>query len=446
VNDWGFTETTPTAASGNGKERRNSPPEERISILVAASPDHIAPLISVFRADARFSLAATATSTEDVRAKLAVKPAVALVDAQVFDSFEDFAQILGHYDGNLYVILPEKAPPSVIESVRELSPTRDVISGEPNLPELAGRIYGAVSADRQLSLTSQGYRLGQGGPRSAMVGWRCIAVWSLQGGTGRSTIATALALEAAERRLPTLLVGLGVPDVVPLRLNFDSPEPNLLTWSTVPTPEQLKVSVRQFDVLDLLAGFPDQSALDDYVPMALSAQQGLPALSNAAAHAGYAVVVLDVSSPEMAAPAISAANTLLLTALPTPDGLLAVGEASRMAGAYMSRQHSIPVDGMHLVLNRVRDTMLAPDEFMRSLSRMPTDTPPLVAAIPDDPRIDVARTQFRPAYNFSEPLRVAMKHIGDALFAPPPGLVSVQQAQQGRPSKVWRFGPLRIKR
>ena len=275
-------------------------------------------------------------------------------------------QVLGHYEGNLYVILPDNAPPSVIESMRELPPTRDVLSGDPNLPELAGRIYGAVHADRQLGLTGQGYRLGQNGPRSAMVGWRCIAVWSLQGGTGRSTIATALALEAAERRLPTLLVGLGVPDVIPLRLNFDGPEPNLLTWSAVPTPEQLKVSVRQFDVLDVLAGFPDQSALDAYVPVALSVQQGLPALSNAAAHAGYAVVILDVSSPEMAAPAISAANTLFLTALPTPDGLLAVGEASRMAGDYMSRQHSIPLDGMHLVLNRVRDTMLAPDEFMRS--------------------------------------------------------------------------------
>ena len=446
MNDWGFTETTPSTASTNGKGQKNSPTAERISILVAAPPDHIAPLTNIFRSDARFSLVATATSTEDVRVKMAVKPAVVLAHAQVFESFEAFAQVLGNYDGSLYVILPEKAPPSVIESVREMSPTRDVISGDPNLPELAGRIYGAVSADRQLSLTGQGYRLGQSGPRSAMVGWRCIAVWSLQGGTGRSTIATALALEAAERRLPTLLVGLGVPDVVPLRLNFDGPEPNLLTWSSVPTSEQLKVSVRQFDVLDVLAGFPNQRALDDYAPIALSAQQGLPALASAAAHAGYAVVVLDVSAPEMAAPAISAANTLILTALPTPDGLLAVGEASRMAGDFMNRQHSIPLEGMHLVLNRVRDTMLAPDEFMRSLGRMPDITPPLAAVIPDDPRIDVARTQFRPAYNFSEPLRQAMKHIGDILFAPPPGLAAVQKAQQGRPSKVWRIGPLRIKR
>ena len=89
---------------------------------MAAPPDQIAPLTTVFRSDARFSLAATATSAEDVRAKLAVKPAVVLVHAQVFDSFEDFAQYWAHYDGSLYVILPENAPPSVIESVREFRP------------------------------------------------------------------------------------------------------------------------------------------------------------------------------------------------------------------------------------------------------------------------------------------------------------------------------------
>ena len=91
--------TTPTSASGNGEGRRNSPPEERISILMAASPEHIAPLTTVFRADARFSLAATATSGDDVRAKLAVKPAVVLAHAQVFDSFDAFAAGAGPLRG-----------------------------------------------------------------------------------------------------------------------------------------------------------------------------------------------------------------------------------------------------------------------------------------------------------------------------------------------------------
>lgn len=439
MSDWNHPQAS-QAPAANG---HNGP---RASVLVAATPDRIGPLTAIFRADARFNLAATATSAEDVRAKLAVRPEAILADTGVFSGLEEFAAILGAYEGSLFVILSEQTGPSVIEAIRQVPCVRRVLSGEPNLPELVGDMYATLNAGRQLNLTGASYGLGQNGPRSAMVGWRCIAIWSLQGGTGRSTLATALALEAAERRLPTLLLGLGAPDVIPLRLGFEGPEPNLTRWVAAPTAEQLKVSVRQFDVLDVLAGFPDQSSLDAYVPDAMHAQQGIPALASTAAHAGYAVVVLDVSAPEMAAPAISAANTLILTSLPTPDGILAVGEASRMVSDFMGKQHSIPLDGMHLVLNRARDTMLAPDEFMRSLGRMSGGTPPLAAVIPDDPRIDTARTQFRPAYNFSEPLRQATKLLGDTLFAPPPGLAAVQKAQQGRPSKVWRVGPLRIKR
>ena len=430
----------PPASNGHGQ------PGPRIAILVVAPPSDIAALAAIFRGDARFQLVATATSADDARAKLSLRPEVVLVDTRAFADLEAFAAVFGACSCSLFVILPPQTTPAIIAAVQEIPAVRQVITEAPNLPALAGEIYAAMQADRHLSLTSDGYQAGQGGPRSAMVGWRCIAVWSLQGGTGRSTLATALALEAAERRLPTLLVGLGAPDVVPLRLGFSGPEPNLLQWAAAPTAAQLKLSVRQFDVLDVLAGFPEQSALDAYLPQAMQAQQGIPALANTAAHAGYAVVVLDVSAPEMAAPAISAANTLLLTTLPTPDGILAVGEASRMVSDFMGKQHSIPLDGVHLLLNRVRDSMLAPAEFMRSLNRMAINTPPLAAVIPDDPRIDMARTQFRPAYHFSEPLRQAMQSLGDMLFAPPPGLTTSAPARCGRAAKVWRLGPLRIRR
>ena len=276
-----------------------------------------------------------------------------------------------------------------------------------------------------------------------MVGWRCIAVWSLQGGVGRSTVATALALEAAERRLPTLLLGLGAPDVIPLRLHFEEAEPHLGQWAAEPSVENLRRRVRRFDVLDVLAGFPDPGALDSYASLALQPQQGLPALANTAARAGYAVVVLDVPSSEMAAAAISAANTLVLLATATPEGILAMGKAVHLVAEVMSRRHAIPVDGMHLLINRVRDTMMSPAEFVQALGRLPGHCPPLAATIPDDPRIDEARLQYRPAYHASEPLRRAMKHLGDRLFAPPPSLMA---GPAGRPAKVWRLGPLRIKR
>ena len=391
-----MTDTTGRNMSANA-DKFKIPPSERVSILVAAPPDKVAPLTKTFSADARFNLAAVATSAEDVRVKLAVRPEVVLAHADTATSLEEFSQVLGSFGGHLFTILPETALPSVIAAVQGLPSSREVISGEPNLPELAGQIYLTVSAGRLISTNSPGFRLSQG-PRSAMVGWRCIAVWSLQGGVGKSTLSAALALEAAERRLSTLLVGLGAPDVIPLRLGFKGPDPNLLDWTANPTPEGLRLAVRQYDVLDVLAGFPDQVALDGYLPQAMESKEGLPTLASVAAHAGYAVVVLDVSSPELAPPAISAANTLLLVAQATPDGLLAVRESMRLVHEAMAGRHAIPLEGIHLVLNRVRDSQLGPEEVMRSLGHMITRTPPLAAVIPDDPRVDVARVQFRPAY------------------------------------------------
>lgn len=425
--------------------RRQSAVTGAVSLLLAAPADRTQPLVAAFQADPRFRLLATATSPQDIRYKLALKPDALLVIAEVFPDFEALAAVLSAYVGAAFVLLPPDVPPSVTAAVSDLPPVQQVITGEVNLPELTGRIYETVSAQQRLHhLSASSSLLQQNGARAAMVGWRCVAVWSLQGGVGKSTLSTALALEAAERRLPTLLAGLGAPDVIPLRLGFQRPDPHLLTWAAQPTPEGLRLAVRQYDVLDVLAGFPDQAALDRYLPDAMSPATGLPALANTAAHAGYAVVILDVSSPELAAPAIAAANTLLIIAPATPDGMLSVREAVHLAHRAMAGRHAIPLEGMHLVLNKVRDSQLGPEEVMRSLTQMLDAPPPLAAVIPDDPRVDVARVQFRPAYAFSEPLRQAACTLGDMLFAPLPATTS--STQPSRPARVWRIGPFRIRR
>jgi hypothetical protein len=96
------------------------------------------------------------------------------------------------------------------------------------------------------------------------------------------------------------------------------------------------------------------------------------------------------------------------------------------------------------VLNRVRDSQLGPEEVMRSLAQMLDSPPPLAAVIPDDPRVDVARVQFRPAYAFSEPLRQASRTLGDMLFAPLPATSTA--TRPSKPARVWRIGPFRIRR
>jgi len=191
--------------------------------------------------------------------------------------------------------------------------------GEANFAELAGRLYDTAAVNRQARQVSSGSQALNGGYQSlpsTAVGFRAVAVWSPQGGAGKSTISVALACEAASRRLPTLLVGLGAPDPVPLVLNLKA-EPNLLTWRANHTPDGLRACVQRLEMLDVLAGFRDPLTLAGYKAEALDGVGALPQLVSSAAYAGYAVVIIDVSSQELAAAALSAANTSVIVSLPT---------------------------------------------------------------------------------------------------------------------------------
>ena len=235
---------------------------------------------------------------------------------------------------------------------------------------------------------------------------------------GKSTIATALAFEAASRRLPTLLIGLGAPDPIPLA-NGLRPDPNIMTWQATPTAENLRSHVQTVDLLDILVGFPDPLALNAYLPEALDGAGSLPNLINAAAYAGYAVVIIDVSAQELAAAALSAANTLIMVGLPTLPGVLNTTEAVHLVNDVMAGQHRIAKEAIHLVVNKVRDSTLRPEEVVKTGAEVRTDFPSLAGYVPDDPQIELALNGRRPAYHQSEPLRRMTRTLGDLLFATP---------------------------
>ena len=433
--------------NGNGFSANATPDAKPISLLIVAEPQRASGFYAAFLGDARFQVLATATSGEDARAKLAMEPEVVVVEATVFESPNAFVQLFGASRTATFVLLPADVAPSHVDVIRRVTCVRDTLVGEVNFVTLAGQIVAAIQSQRQASHASSGSRSlfsASHMPASTAVGWRAIAVWSPQGGVGKSTVSTALAFEAASRRLPTLLVGLGAPDPIPLGIGL-RPEPNIVHWQAAPTAERLKESVQTVDILDVLVGFPDPVSLHAYLPEALDGPSSLPSLTNCAAHAGYAVIIIDVSSQELAVAAISAANTLVIVSIPTLPGVLNTAEAIHLVNDVMMGQHRIARQAMHLVVNKVRDSTLRPEEVIKSGIELRKDFPSLAAYVPDDPQIEVALNQRRPAYYHSEPLRRMSRTVGDLLFASPAALARQDEERMGKPAKVFSLGPLRIK-
>ena len=313
--------------------------------------------------------------------------------------------------------------------------------GEVNYPALLAQVYDAVMALRAASLSPAAGLFGP--PTTAtsgpVRGWRAVAVWNPQGGVGKSTIAAALAMEAAARNISTLLVGLGAPDPLPLTLGL-KPQPNILSWAENPTAEALRGAVQKLQTLDVLAGFPDSVARDLYAPKALEGPASLLSLATAAAYAGYAAVVFDVSSQDLAPAALAASNTLILVAEPTLPGCMNAVEAIHLVEDVMAGQHSIAAERTFLVVNRVREGALNPDEVLKVGRSQRPRFPVLVASVPEDPRIVEAANNRTPPYTRSDTLRRAARTLADVVF----GEERVHAEQRERKQHAFSLGPIRL--
>ena len=135
----------------------------------------------------------------------------------------------------------------------------------------------------------------------------------------------------------------------------------------------------------------------------------------------------------------------MLVTQATLPGVLNIAEAVHLLNDQMAGRHRIPKEAVHLVVNKVRNSTLTPQEVVKLGGTVRTDFPSLTAYLPDDPQIEEALKLRRPAWNSSEPLRRVSRTLGDLLFAAPATMARQQDAQTGKPARVWTLGPLRIK-
>lgn len=393
------------------------------TILLAGPMPRVNAWYSALVTDARARVTSFATDPQDLAFKITSGPEVLLLDASIFPGPSPLIELLTRFSGAAYVILPGEATLEVVDNLNKISSVKGVYRGDANLAELMGKLFGDVSALRKTTTHGMNILWKSHNEGNSPVGMRIIAVWNQSGGVGKTTVSTNLAYEAARRSLPTLLIGLGAPDDMPLVLGL-KPEPNIVTWRSNPTQDGLKTSLQKLDTLDVLAGFPDVlSEAVAYRSEALAnhprdAPDSVQKLVLTAAYAGYAVIVIDAPPTALAASAISAANTLVLVARPSLEGVMRTVHAYRTVVERLAGEHRIPANGVFVVLNRITPNRMSADEWHKAASGLLGQPfPPIVAQIAEDAQVGELQDRKRVPLMASETLTRGIQPLANALFS-----------------------------
>ncbi len=397
---------------------------------------------SALMGDARFRVVSQSVEAADLAAKMQMRPEVILLDGGIFKGPEELIALLTKATGAAYVVLPPNVPPADVDKLKACRAVKGVFTGDPNLAELAGRMYGDAVALRAATPSWEAPTLRSPYGSTGSTGMKVIAVWNMAGGVGKTTIAANLAVESARRGLPTLLVGLGSPDDLPLSLGLKD-SPNITTWRTSPTADGLKAATQTTKGIDLkvIGGFPNFLSAGEAARTPIASPDNIARLAPMAAYAGYAVIILDVPVSELAAAAISSANTMLLVARPMLADAWRSIFAFRAATEEFVGEHRIPPDGVRLVVNRARASGLRPDDFHKACSDEGRRAfPPIVAVIPDDPKVEEAQNAQRVPLLYADSLARAVQTLADNVLQ-----VKAGEKQDAPGGRVIGLGPIRVR-
>ena len=417
--------------------------DEAVVMLLAGPPSSVNAWFTSLQMDSRFRVNTFSTDPQDLENKMGYNPEAILLDATIFSGPENLTQFLTKTTSAVYIILPREAGDDIRKTLQDLPSVRGVYINDINLSQAAGRIYAEVVALRNqapsLARPGKGYRT-----ERIAGGLRVITVWSRTGGSGKSTVAAALALEASQRGIKTLLVGLGVPDIsLPTFLNLKT-TPNLFGWLANPTFEGgIKPNVQSVGMLDVLVGLQDGIKEKELVKPPEDPASINQLVINAT-FGGYSIVILDTPVSGAYFNAISASNTMVMVTTPMLDQAVVSAEAYRMAFKRMRDQHRIGVGNIFVVLNRYRPGLLNSNEWHEAADAY-TQTmgighfPPVAELIPEVPEVALAANAGRSVLTAGDDFAGPIHRLGDVLYGGGSG--SSQDNQ-----KVMRFGPIRIRK
>ena len=415
-----------------------------ITTLIAGQINKTTAWYQTMAVDARFRVVAMANTPEDFQAKIVSSPEVVFLDASIFPGPGPLQQALTGVNGAVYLILPLSVDDDLIEQFKAILCVKSIYRGDSNMQDWTVRAYNdAMTLRRQAPpVFSAGAKTvgGRNPNAQAVAGLRVTTVWSRSGGSGRTTIATALGQACAKKGLKTLLIGLDAPDCIPLHIGLQ-PEPNILAWFSNPSDAGLKAGLQKSGELDVLAGFPDLMSESQAVG------HSIPELATSAAYSGYAAIFMDTPVSGSTTPAaISASNTWILVCRATLSDVWSSVEAFRTVTQQAAGQHRINPGNVLVILNQRVNGQLTADEWHRAADSATRKAglnigfPPVAAVIPYIPELSAAQDAGRPALDASDEFARPMYRVVDALF----GNLSGQSLKPDG-GKVWSFGPIKIR-
>jgi arsenite-transporting ATPase len=433
MDNWGL-QSRPTNGAG----------DVPISILLAASYDRTFSWYQVIQMDTRFRVSAIANDPQDLQRKLASSPEVILLDEDIFSHHSELIEILTAISGTVYLVIPGNVSDDEAQKMKSIPSVKAVYRGDFNIQDVLTRAYANALALRRSSPSIAPTAWAGGHGHATIAGLRIITVWSRSGGTGRTSVATALAQIVARRGLKTLLIGLGAPDVIPLHLGLQS-EPNITNWFMNPSVEGLQASLQTVGDLHVIAGFPDVLS-ESNGERPSEDKSSVAELVRAATYGGYAAIIMDTPSSGGVAPrAVSAANTWLLVTRPTVADIWSSVEAFQTVTQRAAGQHRITPGNIFVALNQRTNGMLTADEWHRAADSacrklgLNIGFPPVAVTIPYAADVPLAQDAGRSALDGADDFARPLHKLAEMLFGQTVG--SAQSPDAG----VKKFGPLRIK-
>lgn len=419
--------------------------DESIVMILAGPPERVNAWFTMLQMDTRFRVNTFSTDPQDLETKLGYNPEGILLDSTIFSGPQALIKFLTKVQCAVYLILPRDVSEVTRKKIQSLPSVKGIYLEDINLTQVSGRIYAEVMALRNQAPAFQVSKR-TAASQGLVGGLRVITVWSRSGGTGKSTLACALALDAVQRGIKTLLVGLSVPDIsLPTFLNLKT-TPNLFGWLASPTFEEgIQHSIQTVNGLDVLVGLQD-GVREHELEKAPEEHSSINQLVINATYGGYSVVILDTPVSGAYMNAISASNTMLLVSLPMLDQAVVAAEAYRMAFKRMRDLHRIGVGNVFVVLNRMRRGLLSSDEW-HSAADAYTRTmgvghfPPVADVIPETPEVALAANAGRSLLTAGEGFAAPIHRLGDMLYGS--GGDGGFKKQDERSIKL---GPIRIRR